>query len=117
MSSPLKELDKLQHLTSFKPKPAPSTSRSSISYLTSSSLGGSSSGKKATTGIVDSLDGLLAALKDVKERIEAGTASEEDVANVSKIVEERKKEIEERQKEIHATLGRVGKALDKVSLR
>ena len=53
----------------------------------------------------------------MKERIEAGTASEEDVANVSKIVEERKKEIEERQKEIHATLGRVGKALDKVSLR
>lgn len=110
MDGALKELTKLQKLSSFKPSVSPS--RSSISYLTASSF--NSSGKKPTTGIVDSLDGLLAALRDIKERIEAGTASEEGVANVAKIVEERKREIDDRQKEIYATLGKVGKTLDKV---
>lgn len=110
MDGALKELTKLQKLTSNKP--STSNPRASVSYLTASSL--SSSGKKPTTAIVDSLDGLLAALRDVKERIEAGTASEEDVANVAKIVEERKREVDDRQKEIYATLGKVGKTLDKV---
>lgn len=100
MEGPLKELTKLEQLTSFSP---------------SSSHASSSSGKaKSTQSIADSLDHLLYALRDIKERLEAGTASEEDVGNVWRIVEERKKEIDDRQKEIHATLGKVGKAIDKV---
>ncbi|EJD06029.1 ubiquitin-protein ligase E3 [Fomitiporia mediterranea MF3/22] len=87
MDIPLKELDKLQKLTT--------------------------NGKGKSVGVAESLDGLLAALRDVKERVESGTASEQDVANIEKIVEERRKEIDERQKEVHATLGRIGKALDK----
>lgn len=63
----------------------------------------------------DTLDGLLAALHDVKERIEAGIASENDTANLSQVVHEKRSEVEDRQKEIHGTLGRIGKALDKVS--
>ncbi|KAH8117552.1 ubiquitin-protein ligase E3 [Phellopilus nigrolimitatus] len=109
MDGPLKELDKLQKLTAFTSEPF--SLHSILSIPTAVALNGGKG--KHTTSIVDALDGLLAALRDVKERVESGTASEEDVANVAKIVEERKKEIEERQKEIHASLGRVGKALDK----
>ena len=112
MDTALKELDKLQKLTSFNS--GPSSSNSTLSFLTSQSLG---NGKgKQTIGIAEALDGLLEALRDVKERVESGTASEYDVANIAKIVEERKKEIDDRQKEIHATMGRIGKALDKVRL-
>lgn len=74
-----------------------------------------SAGKgKQTVGVSDTLDGLLAALRDVKERIEAGTASEADVTNIARIVDERRSDVEDRQKEIHGTLGRIGKTLDKV---
>lgn len=110
MDIPLKELDKLQKLTSLTSKP--SLPNSSLTVFTPNSLAAAKG--KQTTGVADALDGLLAALRDVKERVESGTASEQDVANISKIVEERKKEVDERQKEIHATLGRIGKALDKV---
>ncbi len=105
MDVALKDLSKLESLTAF------SAGSSSVPRIPTAS----SSGKgKNTLSIEDSLDGLLASLRDVKERLEAGTASEDDVANVCKIVEERKKEIDERHKEIYSTLGKVGKALDKV---
>ncbi|KAL5533317.1 hypothetical protein ACEPAF_5093 [Sanghuangporus sanghuang] len=103
MDAVIKELDRLQNLTSFDPGP-------SSSGLTSPFT--AQKGKQ-TIGVAEALDGLLAALRDVKERVESGTASEHDVANIAKIVEERKKEIDDRQKEIHATIGRIGKALDK----
>ncbi|KAL5490492.1 hypothetical protein ACEPAI_5325 [Sanghuangporus weigelae] len=103
MDAAIKELDRLQNLTSFDPGPS---SLSSTSPFTAQK-------GKQTIGVAEALDGLLAALRDVKERVESGTASEHDVANIAKIVEERKKEIDDRQKEIHATIGRIGKALDK----
>lgn len=110
MDVPLKELDRLQKLTNFSSRH--SRSNSTLSAISASSL---AAGKgKQTVGVSESLDSLLASLRDIKERIESGTASEHDLANVAKVVEERKKEIDERQKEIHATLGRIGKSLDKV---
>lgn len=106
----MNELTKLQTLT-FIPK-----DYSEVEYSNYSSSFSRGNGKgKQTIGIHDSLEGLLAALRDVKERLEAGTASEDDVLNVSKIVEERKKEVDDRQKEVYATLGKIGKALDKAS--
>ncbi|THH07438.1 hypothetical protein EW145_g3381 [Phellinidium pouzarii] len=108
MDGPLKELDKLQTLSSFEDKASSSSYASAV--ISAVPLSGK---RKQTTNIADALDGLLAALRDAKERVEAGTASEDDVANVANIVEERKKEVDERQREIHATLGRIGKALDK----
>lgn len=110
MQTALKELDKFQKLTSLPSEGFLASSR--VSLLSASSL---SSGKgKQTTSVSDTLDGLLAALRDVKERVEAGTASEADVANLSRIVDEKRSDVEDRQKEVHATLGRIGKALDKV---
>lgn len=109
MQAPLKELDKLKRLTSTYTETSVQNSR--ISLLSTSTL--NSKGKQ-TTSVSETLDGLLVALRDVKERIEAGIASESDVANISQIVAERRSEVEDRQKEIHGTLGRMGKALDKV---
>jgi E3 ubiquitin-protein transferase RMND5 len=110
----LKELDKLQKLTSFIPNSR--HANSSISLLSPSTLTTSSTTKgKQTVGICDTLDGLLASLRDIKERVEAGTASDLDVANLTKIIEERRKDVDDRQKEIHGSLGRIGKALDKVT--
>lgn len=107
MDIALKELEKLQKLTDFEPsKPS-----SSISILTAASL---ASKGKATTSVADSLDGLLASLRDIKERLEAGSASEDDIQSIGTIIDERKKEVDDRQKEVYATLGRIGKALDKV---
>lgn len=94
MDGPLKELAKLEKLTDFSPR----TSKGKVS------------------SVADSLDSLLDALHDVKQRIEAGTASEEVVMDLTNIVEERKKEIEERQKEVYGAINRYGKALDKVSI-
>jgi hypothetical protein len=92
MDAALKELDKLQQLTSDSP----------------------STGKSKTPAIQDSLDSLLQTLHAQKKRLEAGIASEAELATLAKTVESRKKEIDERQKEIYNCLARYGKALDKV---
>ena len=89
MDATLKELDKLEKLTSL-------------------------SGKSKTSSINDSLDGLLVTLRDLKQRLEAGSASEYDVENIGRVVEERKKDLDDRQKEVYASITRLGKALDKV---
>ena len=92
MDAALKELDKLQQLTSDSP----------------------STGKSKTPAIHDSLNSLLQSLHAQKKRLEAGIASEAEFAALAKTVELRKKEIDERQKEIYNSLARYGKALDKV---
>ena len=92
MDAALKELDKLQQLTSDSP----------------------STGKSKTPAIQDSLNSLLQTLHAQKKRLEAGIASEAELATLAKTVESRKKEIDERQKEIYNSLARYGKALDKV---
>ena len=92
MDAALKELDKLQQLTSDSP----------------------STGKSKTPAIHDSLNSLLQSLHAQKKRLEAGIASEAELATLAKTVESRKKEIDERQKEIYNSLARYGKALDKV---
>ncbi|KAN0140839.1 CTLH/CRA C-terminal to LisH motif domain containing protein [Lactarius tabidus] len=91
MDAALKELDKLQQLTSDSP----------------------STGKSKTPAIQDSLNSLLQTLHAQKKRLEAGIASEAELATLAKSVESRKKEIDERQKEIYNSLARYGKALDK----
>ena len=91
MDGPLKELAKLEKLTE----------------------NGSGKGKSASIGT--SLDSLLQSLRDVKDRLEAGTETEDTFSQLAKTVEARKKEVDERQKEIYNSLSRFGKALDKVS--
>lgn len=93
MDVALKELDKLEKLTSDAP----------------------SMGKNKTPAIQDSLNSLLHTLHVQKKRLEAGSASETELATLARTVEARKKEIDERQKEIYNSLARYGKALDRVS--
>ncbi|OBZ75309.1 Protein RMD5 A [Grifola frondosa] len=90
MDGPLKELAKLEKLTSDSP-----------------------SGKRNAPCITDSLDSLLQSLREVKDRLRAGTATEETLSILSKTVEARKKEIDDRQKDVYNSLARYGKALDK----
>ncbi|KAH9001065.1 hypothetical protein EDB92DRAFT_1811986 [Lactarius akahatsu] len=94
MDAALKELDKLQYLTSDSP----------------------STNKSKTPAIQDSLNSLLQTLHAQKKRLEAGIASEAELETLAKTVESRKKEIDDRQKEIYNSLARYGKALDKVCL-
>ncbi|CCL99151.1 uncharacterized protein FIBRA_01166 [Fibroporia radiculosa] len=89
MDAALKELAKLEKLVS----------------------GGSSKGKSPS--IDDSLDSLLYSLREVKDRLQAGTATDETFNILAKTADNKKKEVEDRQKEIYNTLGKVGKALDK----
>lgn len=89
MDVSLKELDKLEKITS-------------------------PSGKSKTSSFNDSLDGLLTALYDLRQKAEAGNLSEHDALNIVRVVEERKKALDDRQKEVYASLSRLGKALDKV---
>ena len=92
MDTLLKELGKLEKLTS----------------------GTSPKGKAPS--IIESLDSLLESLREVKDRFQAGTATEDTLGVLSKTIEARKKEIDEKQKEIYNSLQRYGKSLDKVRL-
>ncbi|THH13432.1 hypothetical protein EW146_g6787 [Bondarzewia mesenterica] len=89
MDAALKELDKLDKLTS------------------------KSSNKGKSPAIAESLDSLLQTLSSIKQHLQDGLASEEEIRTLSKTVETRKKEIDERQKEVYNSLARYGKALDK----
>jgi E3 ubiquitin-protein transferase RMND5 len=95
METALKELEKLQKLTSDDP----------------------STSKSKTPPIQESLDSLLLTLHAQKKRLEAGLANEAELTSLARTVEARKKEIDERQREIYNSLARYGKALDKVSRR
>jgi hypothetical protein len=94
METALKELEKLQKLTSDEP----------------------STSKSKTPAIQESLNSLLQTLHAQKKRLEAGLANEAELTTLTRTVEARKKEIDERQKEIYNSLARYGKALDKVRL-
>ncbi|KAG6337209.1 hypothetical protein ID866_1881 [Astraeus odoratus] len=63
--------------------------------------------------IDSSLDSLLQTLFQVKDRLEAGTISEDTFALLAQTVEAKRKDIEEKQKEIYSAIMRLGKALDK----
>ncbi|EGN93235.1 hypothetical protein SERLA73DRAFT_189735 [Serpula lacrymans var. lacrymans S7.3] len=63
--------------------------------------------------IDNSLDTLLQSLNGVKERIEAGTTTEDTFALLAHTVETKKKEVDDKQKEVYNALSRLGKALDK----
>ncbi|KAI0030740.1 CTLH/CRA C-terminal to lish motif domain-containing protein [Vararia minispora EC-137] len=91
MDSALKELDKLDKLTSFSPAAA-----------------------VKSKPIEASLDALLDTLRDYKTRLQAGTLSDAELKALPKLVEGRKKDIDARQQEIYGTLSRYGKALDKL---
>jgi DNA repair exonuclease SbcCD ATPase subunit len=90
MEGPLKELAKLEKLTEKT----------------------SANGKSPS--ISDSLDSLLESLRDVKDRLEAGTETQDTFGQLAVTVEARKKEVEDKEKEIYSSLSRFGKALDKV---
>ena len=90
MEGPLKELAKLEKLTD------------KVSV------------KGKSPSISDSLDSLLQSLCDVKDRLNAGTQTQDTFGQLAVTVEARKKEIEDKQKEIYSSLSRLGKSLDKV---
>ena len=91
MEGPLKELAKLEALTSD-----------------------AANGKRKAPSVNDSLDSLLDSLREVKDRLQAGSASDETLVLLAKTVDARRKEIDDRQKEVYNSLARYGKALDKV---
>ncbi|KAF8610159.1 hypothetical protein BDV93DRAFT_517340 [Ceratobasidium sp. AG-I] len=77
------------------------------------------SGKKTKTKapappVGQSLDALLSHLHELKSKLADGPPpSNDDYKLLAKVVDEKKKDVEERQKEVYASLGRVGKLLDK----
>lgn len=89
MEGPLKELGKLESLTS-----EPSKSKS--------------------PSIQTSLDSLLASLKETKNAIAAGGVDPGRLQALAQTVETRKKDIEDKQKEVYSSMARFGKAWDKV---
>ena len=91
MDGPLKELAKLEKLAAGGPV-----------------------GKGKGPSIDQSLDGLLAALLDARQRFQTGTGSQATLVALAKTAEDKKKEIDERQKELYNVAAKVGKALDKV---
>jgi hypothetical protein len=91
MDSALKELDKLDKLTSSTP---------------------AASGKSRPTEAT--LDDLLDTLRDYKSRLQAGTLSDAELKALPKLIEGKKKDVDARQQEIYGVLSRYGKALDKV---
>ena len=91
MDGPLKELAKLEKLTSGVP-----------------------AGKGKAQSLDQSLDALLDSLRIARERFLSGTGSQATLDTVAKAIEDKKKEIDERQKDVYNALARVGKALDKV---
>ena len=93
MDAAVKELVKLEKLTSTPSSPS----------------------KGKSPSIDNSLDFLLETLHDLRQHLMDGIASEEEIRDLSKVVDARKKEIDDRQKEVYNTLARYGKALDKVS--
>jgi hypothetical protein len=88
MEGPLKELAKLEKLTSKSLK-----------------------GKAAS--VDDSLVSLLLSLRDAKDRLEGGVETEETIMQLAQTVDTIKKDVDDRQKEIYTSLSRLGKALDK----
>ena len=91
MDGPLKELDKLERLAA-----------------------GASAGKGKAPSVDQSLDVLLEALRNARERFLAGTGSQANLVALAKLVESKKKDIDDRQKELYNATAKVGKALDKV---
>ncbi|KZT11400.1 uncharacterized protein LAESUDRAFT_734266 [Laetiporus sulphureus 93-53] len=89
MDGPLKELTKLEELTS------------------------NASAKGKTPSVNDSLDSLLQSLREVQDRLKAGTVTDETLTILAKTVETKKMEVDERQKEAYNSLMKVGKTLDK----
>jgi E3 ubiquitin-protein transferase RMND5 len=90
MDAPLKELAKLEKLTS------------------------NSSGNGKSPSINDILDTLLQSLYETKQEHHAGAISTTSLAQLAQTTEGLKKEIEDRQREIYQSVSRIGKALDKV---
>jgi hypothetical protein len=100
MDTPLKELARLEKLQAFPSSPRSTSSKTA---------------PKATPSVSETLDSLLNSLQELKQHVESGTTSEEVVQNINRLIEEKKKELDERQKEIHGSLGKLGKAIDKVT--
>ncbi|KAI0721662.1 hypothetical protein C8T65DRAFT_800148 [Cerioporus squamosus] len=90
MDGPLKELSRLEKLAA-----------------------GASAGKGKAPSVNQSLDTLLDALRNARERFIAGTGSQANLVALAKLVENKKKEIDDRQKELYNATAKVGKALDK----
>ena len=74
----LKELEKLERLSNFNSPAVRSTTNTK------------------SPSISDSLDSLIASLKDAKSAVQAGGMPEEYAGELSKAVEDRKREVEER---------------------
>ncbi|KAG8746438.1 hypothetical protein FRC12_014287 [Ceratobasidium sp. 428] len=113
MADLLTELNKLQSATDVTGK----ASRTASTKKTKT--------KAPAPAVGQSLDALLSHLYELKHKLSLtetaetgaksgpGDLSDDDFVALAKMVEERRKDIEERQKEVYASLGRIGKLLDK----
>lgn len=89
----IKELDKIESLSSVLPLPG---------------------SKNKSSAIGTTLDDLHAELEKAKAAVEAGEDPQRIFAELSKKIELSKKQVDERQKEHNNALARFGKAVDKV---
>ncbi|GJJ12159.1 hypothetical protein Clacol_006400 [Clathrus columnatus] len=74
------------------------------------SAGDSSSSTHRT--VSDTLESLLDSLQSLKQRV-VTESNPQVLRELPDLVESKKKEVDERQKEVHASLGKLGKAIDK----
>ncbi|TFK29891.1 ubiquitin-protein ligase E3 [Coprinopsis marcescibilis] len=86
MDGPLKELTKLERLTTTKGK---------------------------GVSVPDTLDSLLKSLQEAKDAVAHNGVNPAQVRELSKTIETKKKEVEDRQKETYSSMSRFGKAWDK----
>ncbi|KAG8706891.1 hypothetical protein FRC08_000810 [Ceratobasidium sp. 394] len=113
MADLLTELSKLQSATDITGKASRTTSTKKTKT------------KAPAPAVGQSLDALLSHLHELKHKLSvaelaegelqsnSSDLSEDDLVSLTKVIEERRKDIEERQKEVYASLGRMGKLLDK----
>ena len=86
MEGPLKELGKLEKLTTAR----------------------------AAQSAADSLDVLLASLYETKKQMEESGLETDPARHLARTVDAQRKEVDERQKEVYSSISRLGKALEKV---
>jgi len=88
MEGPLKELGKLEKVT---------TARAAQS-----------------ASVADSLDVLIASMYETKKQMEESGFEVDTVRQLARTVDVQRKEVDERQKEVYSSISRLGKALEKV---
>jgi E3 ubiquitin-protein transferase RMND5 len=75
-----------------------------------------SSSKQKEQAIASTIEALVQSLRELREQLQAGGSAADVAGNVSRVVDETKKDIESRMKEIQNQITKFGKALDSVCI-